>query len=326
MNVLCTGGAGYVGSIVVERLLSSVDSVVVVDNLQQGHAKAVLPEATLIVADICDSDALEDVFRRFEIDTVMHLAAEALVEESMTEPRKFFRNNVVGGMNLVDTMLRHGVNRIVFSSTGAVYGEPLSIPIDEDHPKSPVNSYGESKLVFERVLQWYARAYGLRYVCLRYFNAAGASERFGEDHCPETHLIPIILKTALNRDRSIDLFGVDYPTKDGSCVRDYVHVLDVAEAHILALDKVEELSGSAFNLGNGSGYSVSEVIELAKLITGTDIPAQISARRPGDPAVLIASSRRARSQLGWQPAFSDLTDMIESSWRWMKRNPNGYGR
>jgi UDP-glucose 4-epimerase len=326
MNVLCTGGAGYIGSVVIKELLGKKYNVIAFDNLQQGHKDAVLPEARLIVADICDSDALENVFRQFKVEAVMHLAAEALVADSMIDPGKFFRNNVVGGINLLDTMLKHGVNKIVFSSSAAVYGEPLNVPIDEDHPKSPVNSYGESKISFEHILKWYRQAYGLKYIALRYFNVAGASELLGEDHCPETHLIPIVLKAALDGERPVNIFGNDYPTEDGSCIRDYVHVLDIAKAHVLAIDKIEQLSGSAFNLGSNSGYSISQVIDQAKSITKTDIPFKISARRPGDPAVLVASSIRAKSQLGWEPEFPDLADMIESSWLWMKKNPNGYER
>lgn len=221
-------------------------------------------------------------------------------------------------------MLDHRVDKLIFSSSAAVYGEPQSIPIEEEHPKNPINAYGESKLMFERIVEWYGKAYGLKHISLRYFNAAGATRLLGEDHSPETHLIPNVLKAALDENSPIAIFGADYPTKDGSCVRDYVHVVDIAQAHILALGKVEKLSGGAYNLGNGEGYSVIEVIEAARKITGSKIPAKVSPRRPGDPAVLVASSTRAKSELGWKPKFPKLEAIIESAWKWMRRYPTGY--
>ena len=264
MSILVTGGAGYIGSIVTEEFLQEGYDVIALDDLRQGHREAVLPRADFVFADICDTEALDDVFNRFRIDAVMHMAADSAVEYSMTDPRRYFRTNVVGGINLLDIMLDHGVYKFIFSSTASIYGEPQSIPIDEDHPKTPVNAYGESKLMFERILQWYERAYGLRHISLRYFNAAGASELLGEDHYPETHLVPNVLKAALDRDEPVAIFGTDYPTRDGSCIRDYVHVRDIARAHIMALERLDELRGRAYNLGNGDGYSVLEVVETAR--------------------------------------------------------------
>lgn len=315
MNVLVTGAAGYVGSIVAEELLKDSHKVIVLDTFQQGHKGAVLPEAEFVQADIGDTQALEDVFHRFKIDAVMHMAAETVIEFSMTDPKRYFRNNVTGGLNLLDTMLKHNVTRLIFSSTAAVYGELESTPIREDHPVAPVNSYGESKLMFEHILAWYARAYGLKYICFRYFNAAGASQAFGEDHVPETHLIPNVLKAALDTDNSLSIFGADYPTKDGTCIRDYVHVVDIAQAHILGLKRLAELSGHTYNLGNGEGYSNLEVLETASKVTGVKIEANFQPRRPGDPAVLVASSSRAMSDLGWKPKYPELESIIESAWQ-----------
>ncbi len=312
------------GSIVSEQLLGAGYEVIILDNLQQGHKGAMLPDVEFVLADICDSQALEDIFRQFKVDAVMHMAAETVIEFSMTDPKRYFQNNIIGGMNLLDTMLKYDVSKFIFSSTAAVYGEPQSIPIEEAHPKVPVNSYGESKLMFEHILDWYGKAYALKHISLRYFNAAGASERLGEDHCPETHLIPIVFKTALDKSSPVAVFGTDYPTKDGSCVRDYVHVLDIAKAHILALEKLEGLSGRVYNLGNGGGYSVLEVVEVARKITGMNIPARVHSRRPGDPAVLVASSIRAKSELGWKPEFPKLESIIESAWVWTREHPNGY--
>lgn len=324
MNVLVTGGAGYVGSIVAEELLKEGYKVIIVDNLQQGHQEAVLPEVEFIRADIGNFKALDEAFQRFRIDAVMHMAAETVVEYSMTAPGRYFQNNVVGGLNLLEVMLMHNVHRLVFSSSAAVYGEPKTIPIEEDHPKAPTNAYGESKLMFERILQWYGTAYGLKFISLRYFNAAGASLRLGEDHCPETHLIPNVLRVALGQASEVPIFGEDYPTKDGSCVRDYVHVLDIARAHILALNKLDDLSGKVCNLGNGHGYSVNEVLEVARRVTGAEIGKKACARRQGDPAVLVASSELAKSELGWEPKYPRLESIIESAWEWMRMHPNGY--
>ena len=324
MNILVTGGAGYVGSVVVEELLKQGYEVIVLDNLKQGHQGAILPEAKLAIADICDARALDQVFRGYQIDAVMHMAAETVVEYSMTDPKRYFHNNIVGGINLLDTMLKYQVDKFIFSSSAAIYGEPQGTPIEEDHPKLPVNSYGESKLMFEHILKWYGRAYGLKHISFRYFNAAGATELLGEDHCPETHLIPNVLRAALDKNSPVSIFGTDYPTKDGSCIRDYVHVTDIAQAHVLALEKIDALSGRAYNLGNGEGYSVLEVMETAKKVTNVDIPTKISARRAGDPAVLVASSHRAKEELGWKPKFPELESIIASAWKWMKEHLKGY--
>jgi UDP-glucose 4-epimerase len=326
MNILVTGGAGYVGSIVTEMLLEKGHKVIVFDNLEQGHRRAVLPEAELAIGDICDAEALEGVFHRFQIDAVMHMAAETVVEYSMTDPKRYFHNNLVGGINLLDTMLKHDACKFIFSSSAAVYGEPQSVPIAEDHPKIPVNAYGESKLMFETILRWYGKAYGIKHISLRYFNAAGATELLGEDHHPETHLIPNVLRAALDKNSMVNMFGTDYPTKDGSCIRDYVHVIDIAQAHVLALASLDGLTGKAYNLGSGRGYSVLEVVDTARKVTGCEIRSEISPRRPGDPAVLVASSSRARAELGWQPKCPKLESTIESAWKWMRKHPNGYER
>jgi UDP-glucose 4-epimerase len=320
MNVLVTGGAGYVGSVVTDGLLKAGHRVVVMDNLQQGHRQAVSASAEFVVADICDAPGLDTLFQRLRIDAVMHMAAETVVEFSTTDPKRYFVTNVVGGVNLLNTMLKHDVHKIVFSSSAAVYGEPVQSPIDESHPKEPINAYGLSKLQFEQILGWYGKAYGLKHISFRYFNAAGATDRLGEDHEPETHLIPSVLKAATDG-TPVSVFGTDYPTKDGSCVRDYVHVADIARAHVLALDKTDTLTSAAYNLGNGDGYSVLEVVIAAGRVTGADIPAKRCPRRSGDPAVLVASSGRARTELGWKPEYPELESIIESAWRWIRRQP-----
>lgn len=324
MNVLVTGGAGYVGSAVVEGLVEAGHRVVVIDNLQQGHREAVHPQAEFVLGDIRDRAMLREVVTRDRVDAVMHMAAETVVEYSMTDPRRHFDTNVGGGLVLLGAMLEHGVDRIIFSSTAAVYGEPQRIPIDEDHPTNPINAYGESKLMFEKVLGWYGRAYGLKHVSMRYFNAAGATERVGEDHNPETHLIPNVLRASMDPTKPIRIFGTDYPTPDGTCIRDYVHVADIAAAHILALARLDEISGGAFNLGNSRGHSVLEIVETGRQVTGRDIAVVYGARRAGDPARLLASSRRVTDQLGWRPRFAEPRSMIESAWRWMEhRSGNG---
>jgi UDP-glucose 4-epimerase len=348
MKILVTGGAGYIGSVVAGALLKDGYDVLVLDNLQQGHKGAVPRGAGFISADICDPANLEDVFTDYEFDAVMHMAAETVVEFSISDPRRFFQNNVVGGLNLLEAMRKHQTHKLVFSSSAAVYGEPESAFIAEDHRKAPVNAYGESKLMFERILGWYGKAYGLKHVSLRYFNAAGASRLLGEDHHPETHLIPNVLKAALQVDSGLKvqgsglrsnsaergtssaelmkIFGTDYPTRDGTAIRDYIHVVDIAQAHILALQKLEDLSRRVYNLGNGAGYSVLEVIETARKVTGIDIPVKMGARRQGDPAVLVASSNLARTELGWKPEFPGLESIIESAWKWMSEHPYGYLR
>ncbi len=327
MHVLVTGAAGYVGSIVTEELVKQGYSVIALDNLQQGHRKAVAPEAVFIQADLGNLEELDSAFRRHQIEAVMHLAAESIVEYSTTDPKRFFQNNVIYGANLLDTMLKYGVDKLVFSSSAAVYGEPRKVPIEESAPTRPVNAYGESKLMFERILYWYGNAYGLKFISLRYFNAAGASERFGENHDPETHLVANVLKVALGQKDYVPIFGTDYPTKDGSCIRDYVHVLDIAKAHVLVLRQLEgNIVNKAYNLGNGEGYSVLEVVETARKVTGTQIKAVIHPRRAGDPALLVASSKLAKSELGWQPEHPDVESMVESAWQWQRRHPYGYKR
>lgn len=324
MNILVTGAAGYVGSIVVEELIKAGDAVIALDNLQQGHRQAVHPEAVFVQGDVGDAQTLNQVFQQRQIEAVMHMAAETVVELSVTDPGRFFRCNVVNGMALLDAMMRHHVSRLIFSSTAAVYGEPESPLIHEVHRKLPINSYGESKLMFENILAWYHRAYGLKFAALRYFNAAGASQRFGEDHSPETHLVPIVLQAALGQRKHIVIFGTDYPTRDGSCVRDYVHIADIAQAHILALRRLDKLGNATYNLGNGAGYSVIEVIEAARRVTRAAIPTVAGERRPGDPATLVASSDAARDELGWQPAYPDLNTIVRTAWEWQRRHPDGY--
>jgi UDP-glucose 4-epimerase len=323
MHVLVTGGAGYVGSVVADGLLRAGHAVTILDNLQQGHRGAVPKGALFVKADFCRTEDLDAAFRQSGLDAVMHMAAETIVEYSTTDPKRYFHTNVIGGINLLDAMLRHNVNRIVFSSSAAVYGEPLTAPIEENHPKNPINSYGLTKLMFEQILEWYGKAYGLRHISLRYFNAAGATDFLGEDHNPETHLIPNVLKAAL-AGTPVSVFGTDYPTRDGSCIRDYVHVLDIAAAHILALEKLDAVKASAHNLGNGQGYSVLEVVQATRKVTGVDIPAKLSPRRAGDPAVLVASSDRAKSELGWKPRLPELESIIDNAWRWIGSHPRGY--
>jgi UDP-glucose 4-epimerase len=318
MHVLVTGGAGYVGSVVADGLLTAGHAVTILDNLQQGHKEAVPERARFIQADFCLSEDLDAAFRQPGIDAVMHMAAETIVEFSTTDPKRYFHTNVIGGITLLDAMLKHHVNRIVFSSSAAVYGEPQTAPIEEHHPKNPINSYGLTKLMFEQILEWYGKAYGLRHISMRYFNAAGATDRLGENHNPETHLIPNALKAAL-AGTPVSVYGADYRTPDGSCVRDYVHVVDIAQAHVLALEKLDTLKAGAYNLGNGQGYSVLQVIHTTKKVTGIDIPAKLGPRRAGDPAVLVASSSRARSELGWSPTFPELESIIDSAWRWSSR-------
>jgi UDP-glucose 4-epimerase len=326
MHVVVTGGAGYVGSVVCEELLKNGHKVFILDNLQQGHKEAVLPEATFFQVDIGDIQGVDSIFSRNKIDAVMHMAAETVVEFSMTDPKRYFQNNIISATNFLDVMLKHNVHNLIFSSSAAVYGEPETEIIQEDHTKAPINSYGESKFLFERILYWYGKAYGLKHISMRYFNAAGASQKLGECHIPETHLIPNVLKAALVHREPVTIFGTDYPTRDGSCIRDYVHVSDIAAAHCLALEKLEELSGKAYNLGNEMGQSVIEVVETAKKVTGINILTKISGRRFGDPAVLVASSSRAKAELGWKPQYSDLETIISSAWQWMERHPNGYAK
>jgi UDP-glucose 4-epimerase len=320
MRILVTGGAGYIGSVITEELVAGGHEVVVFDNLTKGHRDAVVEGAAFLQGDVLDGDALRRIFRERGVEAVVHLAADSLVGQSVTEPARYYRTNVVGGLSLLDAMRAESVNRLVFSSTAAVYGEPQKQPIEEDSPTSPTNPYGETKLAFERALGWHERAHGLRHVSLRYFNAAGASARCGERHDPETHLIPLVLGVALGRAPEIVVFGDDYATKDGTCVRDYIHVLDLARAHVLALEALREGNAPSrvYNVGcGGEGYSVQEVIDAARRITGQAIPVRVGPRRPGDPAVLIADSARIQRELGLRPAHQDLSEIIDSAWRWM---------
>jgi len=325
MRVLVTGGAGYIGSVVTEELVKDGHEVVVYDNLSKGHRGAVVDGADFVEGDLLDADKLRQTLKDKRTDAVIHMAAFSLVGESVENPAKYYHNNVVAGLVLLDAMRACGISRVVFSSTAATYGEPESQPIFESAPNNPTNPYGETKLAFERAMHWYERAYGLRYASLRYFNAAGASEKCGEDHDPETHIIPITLQAAAGKRAHVEIFGDDYPTPDGTCIRDYIHVIDLARAHILALDVLSERS-AIYNLGcGGDGYSVRDVIETARRVTGKEIPVRMGARRAGDPAVLIASSDRIKSELGWQPQFQDLGLIIESAWRWMQKHSEGYG-
>ena len=327
MAVLVTGGAGYIGSHCVAALLARGERVVVVDNLSQGHRAAVLG-GTLCVGDLRDASFLDDVFRGHDVESVVHFAAHSLVGESMRDPAKYYHNNVYGTLCLLEAMRRHGVGRIVFSSTAAVYGEPETVPIPESAATRPTNAYGATKLAIEEMMRWFDAAYGIRYISLRYFNAAGAHEggAIGEDHNPETHLVPIVLAVALGKRPHVEIYGDDYPTEDGTCVRDYIHVDDLAEAHLLALDRLRAGAGSGvYNLGTGRGYSVREIIETARRVTGHPIPAVVTARRPGDPAVLIASSEKARRELGWRPKRESVEDVVRSAWRWHRSHPDGYG-
>ncbi len=323
MKVLVTGGAGYIGSVVVEQLIKQGHEAVVYDNLSKGHAAAVAPEATFIKADLIDRDALISALDQNRIEAVIHMAASSLVGESVEKPHIYFANNIGAGLSLLDAMLTVGVKKLVFSSTAAVYGAPETMPITEEAPQNPTNPYGESKVIFEKMLRWYDAAYQLRYASLRYFNAAGASERFGEDHDPETHLIPNVLRIAAAQSGQVNIFGENYNTPDGTCVRDYIHVIDLADAHVLALNALEKRS-EIYNLGYGSGYSVAEVVEMARQVTKRWISTEAAPRRAGDPPVLIASPDKIMRDLGWNPRHSELDSIIESAWRWRLAHPNGY--
>ena len=318
MRVLVTGGAGYIGSGVVEELLASGHRAVVYDNLYKGHRDAVHPAAEFVHADLLDAKALHAAISG--ADAVVHLAAHSLVGESVQEPAKYYRNNVVAGLALADAMREHGVRWLVFSSTAAVYGEPAKQPIEETDATAPTNPYGETKLAFENALRWYSAAYGLRSISLRYFNAAGATARCRERHEPETHLVPVVLQAAAGRIPEVTIFGADYPTPDGTCVRDYIHVSDLARAHLLALQALADgHAGGSYNLGyGGSGYSVMQVIEVARSVSGRDIRLRIGPRRPGDPAVLVANSQRIMRDLGWRPRLQDLREIVRSAWEPLK--------
>jgi len=331
LKILITGGAGYIGSQVVLDLCRRGDEPVVLDNLSTGHqeavARACVSGGRLIRGDVADRPLVERILGEEEIEAVIHLAADSLVGESTENPGKYFRNNISGGLVLLDAMVAAGVTKIIFSSTAAVYGEPSTVPIPEDHPLQPANPYGFSKLTFEGILTAYERAYGMSFISLRYFNAAGADPegKIGEDHRPETHLIPLLLQTALGLRERLRLFGTDYPTPDGTCIRDYIHVADLSQAHLLALDALNrDAASTVYNLGNGNGYSNRQVIEAVQQVTGVDIPVEEAPRRPGDPAVLVASSAKIRAELGWRPRFPRLEEIIATAWEWHRRYPHGY--
>ena len=325
-KLLITGGAGYVGSHCVVALLEQGHQVTVFDNLQQGHREAVVPAARLVVGDLADKKALEALFGAQRFDAILHFASNALVGESMQKPSLYLGDNVQNAVNLLDAAAAHGVKRFVLSSTCALFGEPERVPIDEAVRIAPGSAYGESKYLIERILAWYEKIHGLRYACLRYFNAAGAHPTvpIGEDHDPETHLIPIALNCALGKRAYMQIFGDDYPTADGTCVRDYVHVCDLADAHVRVLDAIHETSRH-YNVGNGHGYSVKQVLDAVKRVTGVDFPIKIEARRPGDPPALVANSAKIIRELGWRPRFTAIDDIVSTAWTWRKANPNGYG-
>ena len=328
MSILVTGGAGYIGSHCVAALLERGEDVVIADNLSKGH-RASLKGGRLYVGDVGDRAFLESIFAHESIEAVIHFAAFSLVGESMTVPEQYFRNNVTAGLSLIEAMVAHHVPYLVFSSTAATFGEPEHIPIVETDRQLPTNPYGESKLIVEHMLKWCGQAHGLKYCALRYFNVAGAwhDGSIGEDHRPETHLIPVILQVAQGKRERLSLFGTDYPTRDGTCVRDYIHVEDLIDAHFLALDYLKAGSpSSAFNLGNGQGFSNREIIEAARRVTGHPIPVEEAPRRPGDPATLIASSRKAMEVLGWRPRYTHVEDIIASAWAWHSAHPDGYGK
>ena len=323
MKILVTGGAGYIGSAAVEQLIAAGESVVVFDNLSLGHREAVHPAAVFVKGDLSNRAEIDGALSDHRPDAVMHFAAKSLVGESMEKPFLYLGDNVRNGLNLLESMVEHGVKRIILSSTANLFAQPERMPIDESERIVPGSPYGESKFILERMLHWLDRIYGLRFACLRYFNAAGATPARGEDHDPELHLIPLVLQVALGKREKVTIFGEDYPTRDGTCVRDYIHVIDLAQAHILALRALDRGS-SFYNLGNGEGFTVKEVIDTAREITGSAIRADIGTRRAGDPAVLVAASDKIRKELGWVSQFPRVHEIIESAWRWHKANPNGY--
>lgn len=323
MRMLVTGGAGYIGSVATEELIKAGYDVVVYDNLTQGHRQAVHPQAVFVEADLADRGALNSVFAEHDIQAVMHFAAHSVVSFSMRDPLRFIRENVGHAINLLEAMAAHDVKRFILSSTANVYGDPERIPIREEDRLAPGSPYGESKLMIERILHWCEVRYGLRYASLRYFNAAGASEAYGEHHDPETHLIPLLLKVALGQREHLNIYGNDYPTRDGTCVRDYIHLIDLAQAHILSLEALDKGS-RIYNLGNGEGFTVQEVVATAREVAGHPIPARIAPRRSGDPATLVASSEKIRRELGWEARSPNLREIIESAWRWQQAHPEGY--
>jgi UDP-glucose 4-epimerase len=326
VNVLVTGGAGYIGSHTVRKLSKMGENVIVYDNLVKGHRGSV-KDCEFVKGDIFDSELLKATIKKYNIESVVHFAAYSIVPESMTNPSIYYHNNVKGTLNLLDVMMEAEVKKLVFSSTAAVYGEPEAVPITEALLKNPTNVYGKTKLIMENAMEDYSRAYGLKYIALRYFNACGADPvgDIGEDHSPESHLIPLVLETALGKRENIKIFGEDYKTPDGTCIRDYIHVNDLGSAHILALESLYQGAESeVFNLGNGMGFSVKEIIDAAEKATGLNIRREIAERRAGDPAILIASSEKIKKTLGWKPEFLDITRIIETAWNWHKNNPDGF--
>ena len=321
MKILVVGGAGYIGSVCAELLLDQDHGVTIFDDLSEGHRRAIDPRAEFVEGDLEDRQSIEKTLAKQRPDAVMHFAANALVGESMQNPSKYFRNNIANGLNLLDATINVGVKKIVFSSTCAIFGPPERVPIDETTPPRPINPYGESKLAFEKILRWYGEIHGLKFISLRYFNAAGASTKFGEDHRVETHLIPNVLKVALGQKSNVEIFGTDYETPDGTCIRDYIHIVDLARAHILALNSAKS---DFYNLGTGGGASVREVIDSCRKITGRKINIVEKPRRPGDPPRLIASSEKIKRELGWEPQFQSLDAIIESAWKWHQKFPRGY--
>ncbi|MBV9888907.1 MAG: UDP-glucose 4-epimerase GalE [Acidobacteria bacterium] len=324
-RVLVTGGAGYIGSVVTTQLLQRGYEVVVYDNLGNGHKAAVPKRAKFVEGDTGDRAALDRVFKKYKFDGVVHMAASIEAGESMKFPEQYFRNNTANSLTLLEVVLAHKVPRFVFSSTAALFGTPDRTPIEENDPVHPTNTYGESKLLVEQMLEWFHKIHRLRYACLRYFNAAGATADQGESHNPESHLIPLILQVAQGKRESISIFGTDYETPDGTCIRDYIHVSDLASAHVLTLDALRAKDKLVYNLGNGRGFSVREVIETARRVTGHPIPAKEVPRRPGDPAILVASSEKIKRELKWQPQYANLDDIVRSAWDWFRAHPNGYG-
>jgi UDP-glucose 4-epimerase len=321
MKILVVGGAGYIGSVCAELLLDQGHGVTIFDNLSEGHRRASDPRAEFIEGDLQDRQSIEKALATQRPEAVMHFAASALVGESMQNPSKYFRNNIANGLNLLDAMINVGVGKMVFSSTCAIFGPPERVPIDETTPTRPINPYGESKLAFEKILRWYREIHGLKFISLRYFNAAGASTKFGEDHRVETHLIPNVLKVALGQKPQVEIFGTDYETPDGTCIRDYIHIVDLARAHILALNSTKS---DFYNLGTGGGASVCEVIDSCRKMSGRKIDIVEKPRRPGDPPRLIASSEKIKRELGWKPQFQSLDAIIESAWKWHQQFPRGY--
>ena len=325
LKVLITGGAGYIGATAVRLLAKQGHEVTALDNLSQGHREAVPSNARLVIADLADRETLSSLFRESKFDAVMHFAASAVVGESMQKPEKYFRNNVTNSLNLLECCAEHGTKRFVLSSTAAIFGDPKTPLIEESAPKAPLNPYGESKLQVEAMLRWFQEIHGVRYAALRYFNVAGAWDGHGEHHDPETHIIPIVLQVAMGKRQSVSIFGTDYPTPDGTCVRDYVHIYDLAMAHLLVMEALKDREALAYNLGNGNGFSVKQLIEAARKVTGHPIPVVESPRRAGDPPVLVASSEKIGKELGWKPKYATLEAILQTAWEWHQAHPDGYG-